>query len=552
MRSVSHPLVVRAPGDGRRSNTPQPFNELTNLLTVLRWGIVVVGIVLSLSRGTSSSANNICVGILVTYTLLRTFWPLKLGKSKTLLYGAIAFELFLAIGVVIATGTWNSPFVATLLFPVIAAGFAGGWIAGFGFAAVAAAIIGIDAGFDPDIPIRDTVNWTVEMFLVAALASYARRIFADAQQRASVAATRMKQLSQANALLHELNQVAQTLPASLDLQETLDSTAIHVKDIFGPDQITILLYDETTQTWTTAALRGTKERTMLRTNDLPTILLDAYNSGDTAANIADRSVFSPRSHAVLYAPLIAREVLIGFLVLESEQPNSFTNEDRELISGFAEQAALAIDNARWFDQLRFVGADQERTRIARELHDRVGQSLAYVGFELERLSKAAVNPDVKTALSQLRDDVRTATSEVRETLYDLRSEVNEKRSFVSLLEEFSRRVEARTGITVAIEAQEDERLALPQEREMWHIAQEAIVNAERHAKCKHITVTWHCSPLAAELTIHDDGVGFSPGKDGRADSFGLTGMHERAAVVGALLEIESTNGTTIRCRLERL
>ncbi|MER3453315.1 MAG: hypothetical protein C4344_06720, partial [Acidimicrobiia bacterium] len=61
----------------------------------------------------------------------------------------------------------------------------------------------------------------------------------------------------------------------------------------------------------------------------------------------------------------------------------------ELFRGLLEPAALAIDNARWFARLRTIGADEERTRIARELHDRVGQSVAYVAFELDRIAKRA-------------------------------------------------------------------------------------------------------------------------------------------------------------------
>ena len=72
----------------------------------------------------------------------------------------------------------------------------------------------------------------------------------------------------------------------------------------------------------------------------------------------------------------------------AREPNHFDRRDVELLSGYVEPAALAIDNARWFSRLRTVGAEEERNRLARDLHDRIGQSLAYLAFELDRLIRA--------------------------------------------------------------------------------------------------------------------------------------------------------------------
>ena len=81
----------------------------------------------------------------------------------------------------------------------------------------------------------------------------------------------------------------------------------------------------------------------------------------------------------------ARGAIIGLLAIEHADVNHFTTATGELLEGFVEPVALALDNARWFARLRTVGADEERTRIARDLHDRIGQSLAYLAFELDRI-----------------------------------------------------------------------------------------------------------------------------------------------------------------------
>jgi len=90
-----------------------------------------------------------------------------------------------------------------------------------------------------------------------------------------------------------------------------------------------------------------------------------------------------------------------------------------------------------------------------------------------------------------------------------------------------------------------------QERELWRIAQEALVNVERHAEAKNVTVNWVTDGRNGLLEIIDDGRGFALGESGRVDSYGLVGMRERAASVGASLEVDSAadGGTVIRCLL---
>ena len=145
--------------------------------------------------------------------------------------------------------------------------------------------------------------------------------------------------------------------------------------------------------------------------------------------------------------------------------------------------ALAIDNARWFARLRTVGADEERTRIARDLHDRIGQSLAYLAFELDRIvTSQAKGDDVGTSLEQLRDDVRGVIREVRDTLYDLRTDVSDSQDMADHPRGLRRPGDrAQPASSVELYCDRDARLPILQEREMWRIAQEALTNVERHS-----------------------------------------------------------------------
>ena len=246
--------------------------------------------------------------------------------------------------------------------------------------------------------------------------------------------------------------------------------------------------------------------------------------------------FSPSAASGLYAVLPARGAIIGLLSIEHADAHHFTARDVELLAGFVEPAALAIDNARWFGRLRTVGAEEERTRIARDLHDRIGQSLAYLAFELDRIVKTgASGSDTTAALDNLRTDVRGVIGEVRDTLYDLRTDVTESQSLSTTLEAFLERVKDRSGLIGHLRAQETGRLPILQERELWRIAQEAVTNVERHAKATQVTISWRCNGTDARLEIADDGIGFPVGSAGRLDSYGLLGMRERAASIGATL-----------------
>jgi len=222
------------------------------------------------------------------------------------------------------------------------------------------------------------------------------------------------------------------------------------------------------------------------------------------------------------------------------------------LKGFVEPVALAIDNARWFGRLRTVGADEERTRIARDLHDRIGQSLAYLAFELDRIvARDAKGEAVGTALDQLRDDVRSVIREVRDTLYDLRTDVSDTQDMANTLEAYVTRVQDRSGLTIELFCDRGQRLPILQEREMWRIAQEALTNVERHARATRARVLWRCNGTSAALEITDNGQGFPIGKAGRLDSYGILGMRERASSIGATLELSSqvSKGTRVRVGL---
>ncbi|MBX3283973.1 MAG: GAF domain-containing sensor histidine kinase [Acidimicrobiales bacterium] len=498
--------------------------------------------------------------VVVAYNVFRIVRPVRFVDDLNSIV-RVLLEVGFHVVAVVATGYWESPFVFALITAVMVAGFA----RGFGFALrvsiTSAMAVSIPFLIRPSADLSDlrtATQWTVELILVALIAGYARRVTGEADRQHSLALDRLGRLADANLLLYSLHRVAQTLPASLDLEEALDTTISRLKDLFDYDAAAVLMLDETDQTWVVARWDGVRPAPTYGLDELPAPVREAVEVRHPV-NVTELLIDGPGLWAEmssgLYAALPARDSTVGLVALEHRHRDHFRLRDQELLDGFVEPAALAIDNARWFARLRTVGADEERTRIARDLHDRIGQSLAYLAFELDRIVKAdAKGSSVTKQLGQLRNDVRGVVGEVRDTLYDLRTDVTDSQDVGAILQGFLDRVRTRSDLEVKLVATSTGRLPLLQERELWRIAQEAITNVERHAQAHKVTVTWRCDGRHALLLVVDDGVGFPEGRAGRLDSYGILGMRERAASIGASLDVTGVSGvgTTVRCEITTL
>ena len=546
----STPLRPLASSDDRLA----PFAPA---VLAVRWATTMVSLTLSLGAFVRSDLSVVpWVAFVVANTAIRTVTPLRDNGSQRALV-PLMLEVGAHVLALAATGYWDSPLVFSLVNVVIIAGFARGF--GFGVRIAAASAIAVslptlDAQAWSSDGFTTAAQWSVVLMLVGIVAGYGRRISGEATHQTSLALDRLTRLADANALLFNLHKVAQTLPASLDMEEVLESTLNRLRGLLSHDAAAILTVEETDGTWTVARKSGLPVAGDVAFSSLPRPAREAVTSGrlvlvtDLEANGPG---FRPSSRSGMYAPLLARGHLIGLLVVEQREVARFAERDREVLASFVDPVALAIDNARWFARLRTVGADEERTRIARDLHDRIGQSLAYLGFELDRVVRTnEQGKDVGPGLQDLRRDIRAVVADVRDTLYDLRTDVDSDKDFAATVEEFASRVSERASITIELECEKQFRLPILQEREMWRIAQEALVNVERHADASRATVTWRCDGTEAVLEVQDNGKGFSH-DSGRDDSYGVLGMRERASSIGAALEISSSpgEGTKVRCSL---
>jgi signal transduction histidine kinase len=262
----------------------------------------------------------------------------------------------------------------------------------------------------------------------------------------------------------------------------------------------------------------------------------------------------PDMHSFLGVPIVSPEGVIGaFYLTEKETAPEFTAADRELIELLAAHAAIAITNARLYEQSRELSVLSERNRLALELHDAVSQKL----FSLVLSADAAatlLDRDVDKARAQifkLQELATQALEELRSLIFELRPPDLESDGLCGALRkhvDVLRRVQS-TEIELEgdLEVEGDPR----RDQEVFRIAQEALQNALRHAQATRIVLRLRGENGQLVLEVADDGVGFDPDAvELRSRRLGLTSMEERAQRLGGRLEVRSSEGAGTTVHLE--
>ena len=556
----------------RAASTPRAatfieFDDLTVapklrfLATGVRWASTALGAGISLWRDPNDKAAWACAVSLVAFAIWQTIQPPALDVLGTNLRCMVGIELALTSAVTLLTGGFESPYVLTPMVPLMLAGYA--WaarrilvVAYFGPAVVG--LLGITRRASPESS-RSAVLLGIVFLLCAVLGAFTRRLIEESTARHSATLDQVTKMTRANEMLVALHGLAQTLPSSLDLTEVTESLRLRLRDTFGFSALTVFVRDELAGVWRIAVAEGIRDTEAVPTSGLAAPLANVARSaahhGSMTTVVRDHLVehtqgHSPMARSGLYASLQARGKVVGLVAIEHRDPSYYDREDLELLGSIAGAVALSLDNALWFSRLRLFGAESERARIARDLHDRIAQSLAYVAFELERLAESGRAPS-QSELGDLRDVVRSVVTELRDTLYELRAAVSTSDDLVSVAERYLERYRKRTATDVVFEHHVVVRPAVAVEQELWRIVQEALENAAKHARADNARIVYTARKGHIELAISDDGRGFSA-RGHAGEHYGLVGMRERADAIGAVLHIESRpgRGTTIRVTLE--
>jgi two-component system sensor histidine kinase UhpB len=218
-----------------------------------------------------------------------------------------------------------------------------------------------------------------------------------------------------------------------------------------------------------------------------------------------------------------------------------TEEVARLATAFRSMLVRIEDERKRSGKLVLHAQEEERRRLARDLHDEVNQALTAILLRLEALSHSAP-PELGDELSELKRLVNQAMSELLQLARQLRPTALDDHGLLPAIASQVRRFAAQTGIKADLNAVgESSSLAPDEEIAVYRIAQEALANVARHAGASLVEVDLNAAGAGLQLTVRDDGRGFETHRTG--DGLGLGGMAERARLVGGELTIESRPGS---------
>lgn len=295
------------------------------------------------------------------------------------------------------------------------------------------------------------------------------------------------------------------------------------------------------------------------TNNEPVIVSDVLEDDRYYSNVPEQFAFEVES--LICAPLIARGRPIGVVqVLNKASGGRFDEDDLDLLTSFAAQSAIAIENTRLYQDLkrerdRLIAVEEQvRKGLARDLHDGPAQLLAVlisnIGF-VRKLQEQEPEK-VEEELEALLPPAKKALRQVRTLLFDLRPVILETQGLVPALESYVERQQALDDLDYHLQVNDFAgRLVAPAEGAVFSIVQEAVGNVRKHASACNVWLTVTERDDLLRIGVRDDGLGFDVQKtDGEYDkrgSLGMLNMRERAEAIGGTLTVRSRlgAGTTI-------
>ncbi len=394
----------------------------------------------------------------------------------------------------------------------------------------------------------------------------------QAEERARREAARAKALAR----------VAARLNAQLDLDTVLSAVCEETAHALGVPVASVMLYEPDRQVFRLAGIYGLPPQVCEQFTPVPQSLYKEYRE-QKGSLIVTPDLQPSRPNVELYArhdirttvaaSMVREEKLVGALNVHTVgDVRTFADDELALLKGLADQAAQAIANAQLFEQvkqqreqLRTLTArlaetgEEQRRQLARELHDRVGQSLTALSINLN-IIRSQLPADSPQATARLDDSLRLVEETVehtRDVMAELHPPVLDDYGLLAALRWYAERFSGSAIVDTLVEGEElDPRLPQAVEASLFRIAQEALNNVTKHAHATQASVRLEAVADMAHLTIADDGVGFDPTakrQPGELPYWGLITMKERAEAVGGRLRVESApgQGTHIMVKVPR-
>lgn len=360
-----------------------------------------------------------------------------------------------------------------------------------------------------------------------------------------------------------LYEVGRTLISTLDHDQVLHQILKVVQESFGYSRCGILLIDEDRGELYLKAAQGVglREHQDFRLKVGQEGITGWVAATGEVLNVPDvrkepRYVRGPtiQPASELALPLKIGSQVIGVLDVQSNKTGAFGERDIRILSSFADQAAIAIENARLYDRTREMGVMAERNRLAREIHDVLAQDLAGTVVQLEAADNLLDKGQIQKSQEVLRkamEQARVSLQEARRSIIGLRAAPLESLPLSEAVAGEIKLFAQETGIRVSFSfGGSDDALSPDIATALYRILKEGLNNIRRHAGAHEVDVRLEVDARTCSLSIQDDGTGFDPSQTEHLRSsgkhYGLIGMRERARLLGGSMSIESGVSTGTR------
>ena len=402
----------------------------------------------------------------------------------------------------------------------------------------------------------DEIQQLAEQF--NAMARALKESYANLEQKVK---ERTKQERQRAEQLRTINEVSRKISSFVNLGELIPYVGNMLRKTFHYHNVNIFLFEPGSGKLTLKALSVSGQKGFIPVGvplevDEDGIVGWVARTGEPLlASDVDKE---PRYRAVealsetkseLAVAVKIGEKVLGVLDIESIEVDGFGEADLFTAQTIADQLAVAIENARLYEETGQMAVMEERNRMAREIHDTLAQGFTGIILQLEAAEQALSDnsPGLERHLNLAGSLARKSLAEARRSVWNLRPQALEQLSLAEALRHEVERFTQETGVDARFVISDDRRDLSPDvDAGLLRICQESLANVRKHAKASEVEVNLAFDEAAISLSITDNGVGFRPQTLSRTSKkrrgFGLVSIQERARGLGGALEVQSKKG----------
>lgn len=471
---------------------------------IAQWLALTVGIVSSLVSAEGSATSLLAMALAGVYVIGSTLLPEPLfskrfGVETICLTGSIVILLALTM-----TGGADSPYLLLSMGPPVFATLYGGLRAGLTTGTLSGALL-VLVTLAQDDPVIDVAPAMALYLIFVLLVGVIRKLLEDIHL-------------QARELAHEkesatlrLERLEETHSALLKLSEDVSTGRLNATEV-GADTLDTIL----------KRFPGSAGKL-------------AINGESGSVVLAARGIPEERGH-VYNLPLSTSDTDVGSLELTTSDP--MTAGQLADIAAIIHPVSVAFANLQLMQDIVGSAVSEERTRLAREMHDEIGPSLASLGLAIDMTAMQQVDsPEVVSDLQVLRSNVTKLVEDVRASVADLRNAPGP--TLTARIVQATSALEGNPPVIVDLDERRPPRAA--QIADLASIVTEAVRNAHSHSQASKVVVSGHVDRGFGSVSVVDDGIGFDPDHEPEGH-YGLTGMRERARKIGVTAKFESKAG----------